>query len=153
PASRLLYDAKLGSGAAPSGAGTLAVVYDGKVIVTASLTGPFGSHIAEHRDGAVTGGGRAAFCLHPLELRPVPAGTRNDVGVACGAWGEPAAGRARVFRGGGPARDGGEGGARDRERRRGRRASRVAGPDRTPGSARRRLCGRGPSVAGEGLDP
>ena len=60
PASRLLYDAKLGTGGAPSVPGTLAVVYDGAAIVTASLTGPFGSKIAEYRDGTLTGQDRRA---------------------------------------------------------------------------------------------
>ena len=78
PASRLLYDAKLGSGAAPSVPGTLAVVYDGKAVVTASLTGPFGSRIAEYRDGTVTGEDRRAFVVDPEAMRSVLAGTWND---------------------------------------------------------------------------
>jgi hypothetical protein len=78
PASHLLYDAKLGSGAAPSVPGTLAVVYDGAVVVTASLTGPFGSRIAEYRDGTVTGEDRRALVVDPEALRAVLAGTWND---------------------------------------------------------------------------
>jgi hypothetical protein len=78
PASRLLYDAKLGSGGAPSVPGTLAVVYDGTAIVTASLTGPFGSHIADYRDGTVTGQDRRAFVVDPEGLRAVLAGSWND---------------------------------------------------------------------------
>lgn len=78
PASRLLYDAKLGTGGAPSVPGTLAVVYDGGAIVTASLTGPFGSRIAEYRDGIVTGEDRHAFVVDADALRAVLAGTWND---------------------------------------------------------------------------
>jgi len=76
-ASRLLYDAKLGSGAAPSVPGTLAVVYDGAVVVTASLTGPFGSRIAEYRDGTVTGEDRRALVVDPKALRGVLSGSWN----------------------------------------------------------------------------
>jgi hypothetical protein len=78
PASRLLYDAKLGTGGAPSVPGTLAVVYDGQAVVTASLTGPFGSRIAEYRDGTVTGEDRRALVVDPEALRAVLAGTWND---------------------------------------------------------------------------
>jgi hypothetical protein len=79
PASRLLYDAKLGTGGAPSVPGTLAVVYDGAAIVTASLTGPFGSKIAEYRDGTLTGQDRRAFVVDPQALRGVLAGAWTDV--------------------------------------------------------------------------
>ena len=78
PASRLLYDAKLGTGGAPSVPGTLAVFYDGKQIVTASLTGPFGSKVAEYRDGTVTGDDRRAFVVDPEALRAVLAGAWTD---------------------------------------------------------------------------
>ena len=78
PAARLLYDAKLGSGGAPSVPGTLAVVFDGTSVVTASLTGPFGSRIAEYRDGTVTGDDRRAFVVDPEALRAVLGGTWND---------------------------------------------------------------------------
>jgi hypothetical protein len=78
PPSRLLYDAKLGTGGAPSVPGTLAVVYDGRAIVTASLTGPFGSKIAEYRDGTVTGNDRRAFVVDPEALRAVLAGAWTD---------------------------------------------------------------------------
>jgi hypothetical protein len=78
PASRLLYDAKLGSGGAPSLPGTLAVVYDGQTVVTASLTGPFGSRIAEYREGTVTGEDRRAFVVDPEAMRSVLAGAWND---------------------------------------------------------------------------
>ena len=79
PTTRLLYDAKLGSGGAPSVPGTLAVVYDGTAIVTASLTGPFGSKIAEYRDGTLTGQDRRAFVVDPQALRGVLAGAWTDV--------------------------------------------------------------------------
>lgn len=73
-ASRLLYDAKMGSGAAPSVPGTLAVTYDGKAVAAASLTGPFGARVAEYRDGAVTGEDRKALVVDPDVLRSVLAG-------------------------------------------------------------------------------
>ena len=57
--------------------GTLAVTYDGNAVVTASLTGPFGSRIAEYRDGRVTGEDRTALVVDPEALRAVLAG---------GAW-------------------------------------------------------------------
>jgi len=74
PASRLLYDARVSSGATPSVPGTLAVTYDGKAVVTASLTGPFGSRIAEYREGTVTGEDRSALIVDPQALRAVLAG-------------------------------------------------------------------------------
>jgi hypothetical protein len=74
PASRLLYDAKMASGGAPSVPGTLAVSYDGKAVTVASLTGPFGSRVAEYRDGAVTGEDRRALVVDPDVLRAVLAG-------------------------------------------------------------------------------
>jgi hypothetical protein len=74
PASRLLYDAKMASGGAPSLPGTLAVSYDGKAVTAASLTGPFGSRVAEYRDGAVTGEDRKALIVDPDVLRSVLAG-------------------------------------------------------------------------------
>ncbi len=51
--------------AAPSVPGTLAVSYDGKAVTLASLTGPFGSRVAEYRDGAVTGEDRKALVVDP----------------------------------------------------------------------------------------
>lgn len=82
PPSRLLYDAHMGSSGLPSVPGTLAVTYDGRRIEAASLTGPFGSHVAEYRDGAVTGENKRAFVVDPDALRSVLAGV----------WtGEPAA--------------------------------------------------------------
>lgn len=77
PASRLLYDAKLFSGGAPGVPGTLAVTYDGKAVVTASLTGPFGSRIAEYRNGELTGQDKRAFVVDPEALRAVLAGAWN----------------------------------------------------------------------------
>jgi len=77
PASRLLYDARLSKGGAPPVPGTLAVTYDGRAVVTASLTGPFGSRIAEYRDGRVSGEDRAALLIQPEAMRAVLAG---------GAW-------------------------------------------------------------------
>ncbi len=74
PASRLLYDAKMASGGAPSVPGTLAVSYDGKAVTLASLTGPFGSRVAEYRDGSVTGQDRKALIVDPDVLRSVLAG-------------------------------------------------------------------------------
>src|SRR5262249_59345173 len=78
PASRLLYDAKMGSGAAPAVPGTLAVTYDGRSVVTASLTGPFGSRVAEYRDGTLTGQDRQAFLVDPDALRAVLAGIWSE---------------------------------------------------------------------------
>jgi hypothetical protein len=78
PASRLLYDAKMGSGSAPVLPGTLAVTYDGRSVVTASLTGPFGSRVAEYRDGTVTGQDRKAFLVDPEALRAVLAGVWSE---------------------------------------------------------------------------
>ena len=73
-ASRLLYDAKMASGSAPAVPGTLAVTYDGKAVTIASLTGPFGSRVAEYRDGTVTGEDRKALVVDPDVLRSVLAG-------------------------------------------------------------------------------
>ena len=77
PASHLLYDARMSKGGAPPVPGTLAVTYDGSAVRTASLTGPFGSRIAEYRDGRVTGEDRAALLVQPEAMRAVLAG---------GAW-------------------------------------------------------------------
>ncbi len=73
-ASRLLYDAHMASGGAPAVPGTLAVTYDGQSVVIASLTGPFGSRVAEYRSGAVTGEDRKALVVDPAALRAVLAG-------------------------------------------------------------------------------
>ncbi len=74
PACRLLYDARMASGVAAV-PGTLAVTYDGRKIERASLTGPFGSPIAEYHAGAVTGQDRRALVVDPEALRAVLAGT------------------------------------------------------------------------------
>ncbi|MEX1243683.1 MAG: hypothetical protein WEB59_00610 [Thermoanaerobaculia bacterium] len=83
PPSRLLYDARMGSGVA-SLPGTLAVTYEGRLIQRASLTGPFGSKIAEYASGTVTGEDRRAFVVDPEALSAVLAGTWPGVpsGVA-----------------------------------------------------------------------
>lgn len=81
PAARLLYDAKMGGKGAPSVPGTLAVTYDGTTVRRASLTGPFGSRVAEYDSGRVTGEDHRALVVDPGSLRAVLAG----------AWpGEPA---------------------------------------------------------------
>lgn len=74
PPSRLLYDARMSSGAATL-PGTLAVIDDGRAVLHASLTGPFGSRIAEYSAGAVTGEDRRALVVDPRALRAVLAGT------------------------------------------------------------------------------
>jgi hypothetical protein len=74
PASRLLYDARMGGGGAPAVPGTLAVTYDGEVVQRASLTGPFGSRVAEYDSGRVTGEDRRALVVDPASLRAVLAG-------------------------------------------------------------------------------
>jgi hypothetical protein len=71
PASRLLYDAKMGSGSAPVLPGTLAVTYDGRNVVIASLTGPFGSRVAEYRDGTLVGQDRRAFPGSEADVRAI----------------------------------------------------------------------------------
>lgn len=77
PAARLLYDARVARGGAPPVPGTLAVTYDGRAVVSASLTGPFGSRIAEYRDGRVTGEDRSALLVEPEAMRAVLAGAWN----------------------------------------------------------------------------
>lgn len=77
-AARLLYDARLSANGAPTIPGTLAVTYDGTAVVTASLTGPFGSNIAQYRDGELTGQDRKAFIVDADALRAVLAGTWNS---------------------------------------------------------------------------
>jgi hypothetical protein len=77
PASHLLYDARVSKGGAPPVPGTLAVTYDGRAVLTASLTGPFGSRIAEYREGRLTGEDRDALLVQPEAMRAVLAG---------GAW-------------------------------------------------------------------
>ena len=47
------------------------------VVVSASLTGPFGSRIAEYRDGRVTGEDRSALLVEPEAMRAVLAGAWN----------------------------------------------------------------------------
>jgi hypothetical protein len=74
PPSRLLYDAKLGTSGLPSVPGTLAVTYGGDRIRAASLTGPFGSRVADYGEGVVTGQDRKAFVVDPEALRSVLAG-------------------------------------------------------------------------------
>ncbi len=81
-AARLLYDARMSGGGAPAVPGTLAVTYDGKDVARASLTGPFGTNVAQYDAGALTGEDRLALVVDPGALRAVLAG----------AWpGEPAA--------------------------------------------------------------
>jgi len=75
PSSRLLYDAKIGKGSVPAVPGTLAVTYTDGQIRRASLTGPFGSRIAEFAGGSLTGEDRQAFVVDPEALRSVLAGT------------------------------------------------------------------------------
>jgi hypothetical protein len=75
PSSRLLYDAKLGSGSVAAVPGTLAVTYTDGEVRRASLTGPFGSRIAEYAEGTVTGEDRRALVVDPAALRSVLAGT------------------------------------------------------------------------------
>jgi hypothetical protein len=75
PSSRLLYDAKMGSGSVAAVPGTLAVTYTDGQVRRASLTGPFGSRIAEYADGTVTGEDRKALVVDPEALRSVLAGT------------------------------------------------------------------------------
>lgn len=74
PASRLLYDAKIGSRGSPTVPGTLAVTYDGRALRRASLTGPFGARVAEYDAGTVTGEDRTALVVDPAALRAVLAG-------------------------------------------------------------------------------
>ena len=74
PPSRLLYDARMSSGAATL-PGTLAVVDDGREVLHATLTGPFGTRVAEYTAGAVTGEDSRALVVDPRALRAVLAGT------------------------------------------------------------------------------
>ena len=71
PPSRLLYDARLSGKGVPALPGTLAVTYDGSDVSRASLTGPFGSSVAEYADGTLTGGGRRPFPVDPRLLKSV----------------------------------------------------------------------------------
>lgn len=64
----------MGSSGLPAAPGTLAVTYDGGRVVSASLTGPFGSHVADYDDGTVKGQDRRAFLIDPEALRSVLAG-------------------------------------------------------------------------------
>jgi hypothetical protein len=75
PSSRLLYDAKMGRGSVAAVPGSLAVTYTDGEVKRASLTGPFGSHIADYAGGTVTGEDRKAFVVDPEALRSVLAGT------------------------------------------------------------------------------
>jgi hypothetical protein len=74
PPSRLLYDARMGTSGLPSVPGTLAVTYGGDRVRTASLTGPFGSRVAQYGNGVITGDDRKAFVVDPDALRSVLAG-------------------------------------------------------------------------------
>ena len=74
PAVRLLYDARMRPGKGPPVPGTLAVTYDGRDVARASLTGPFGSRVAEYSAGTVTGEDRKALVVDPAALRAVLAG-------------------------------------------------------------------------------
>ena len=73
--ARLLYDARMRPGKGPPVPGTLAVTYDGHDVARASLTGPFGSRVAEYSAGAVTGEDRKALVVDPDALRAVLAGS------------------------------------------------------------------------------
>jgi len=75
PSSRLLYDAKMGRGSVAAVPGNLAVTYTDGEVKRASLTGPFGSRIADYAGGTVTGEDRKAFVVDPEALRSVLAGT------------------------------------------------------------------------------
>ncbi len=72
----------MASSGAPSVPGTLAVSYDGKAVTLASLTGPFGSRVAEYRDGSVTGEDQKALIVDPDVLRSVLAGAWGGSSVA-----------------------------------------------------------------------
>jgi hypothetical protein len=74
PASRLLYDARMNPGKGPAVPGTLAVTYDGRDVVRASLTGPFGKRVAEYDAGSITGEDRQALVVDPGALRAVLSG-------------------------------------------------------------------------------
>ena len=74
PASRILYDARISPGKGPAVPGTLAVTYDGRDVARASLSGPFGSRVAQYDAGAVTGEDRQALVVEPGALRAVLAG-------------------------------------------------------------------------------
>jgi hypothetical protein len=74
PAVRLLYDARMRPGKGPAVPGTLAVTYDGHDVARASLTGPFGSRVAEYSAGTLTGEDRKALLVDPAALRAVLAG-------------------------------------------------------------------------------
>ncbi len=74
PASRLLYDARMSGGGAPAVPGTLAVTYDGANVRKASLSGPFGSKVAEYDAGRITGEDQRALVVDPAALRAVLAG-------------------------------------------------------------------------------
>jgi hypothetical protein len=85
PPSRLLYDARMGTSGLPSVPGTLAVTYGGDRVRAASLTGPFGSRVAEYGSGVITGEDRKAFVVDPEALRSVLAGVwRGDPETVAG---------------------------------------------------------------------
>ncbi len=84
PPSRLLYDARMGTSGLPSVPGTLAVTYGGGRVSTASLTGPFGSRVAEYGHGVITGDDRKAFVVDPDALRSVLAGVWRGSSDAAG---------------------------------------------------------------------
>ena len=106
PAARLLYDARIRGGKGPAVPGTLAVTYDGRDVARASLTGPFGSRVADYDAGSVTGQDRQALVVEPGALRAVLSGAwpgspsavegcegdeclvvwTGRVGVSAGAW-------------------------------------------------------------------
>ena len=73
-ASRLLYDAHMGTGGVAPLPGTLAVTYDGNRVLTANLTGPFGARIADYVKGTVSGKDERALVIDPTALRSVLAG-------------------------------------------------------------------------------
>jgi hypothetical protein len=65
----------MGRGSVAAVPGSLAVTYTDGEVKRASLTGPFGSRIAEYAGGTVTGEDRKAFVVDPETLRSVLAGT------------------------------------------------------------------------------
>jgi hypothetical protein len=87
-ASRLLYDARMSPGKGPAVPGTLAVIYDGRDVTRASLTGPFGKRVAEYDAGSVTGEERQALVVEPGALRAVLSGAWPGVPSSVEGCGE-----------------------------------------------------------------
>lgn len=72
--SRLLYDAHMGKGGVTPVPGTLAVTYDRDRVLSANLTGPFGSRIADYAQGTVNAKDEGAVAIDPDALRSILAG-------------------------------------------------------------------------------